>query len=278
MTRRQHAGERDVVRDRGAGVDVLEQLAGRDQRRGAAARAVEERDHLRHRGHLHGARRIDADDRADQHRRADDDPVDDPLRERRDDRDQHADHEIRLPSRAVFGELRKRSPRMKRIPVTRYAMSTGFAGGFGGIHVRCPRGGGVCARPEHREHPFRHRVAAEDVQRREQDEDEAGDRAERRVRGSRDEDRADQHDAVDRVGRRHQRRVQRRRDLRDHLEADEDGEDEDRQLGEQMNGHAAPPVSAARVGACTTSPSRVIVVPATISSVGSSASAPSLMM
>ncbi len=44
-----------------------------------------------------------------------------------------------------------------------------------------------------------------------------------------DQDRADQDDAVDRVGAGHQRRVQRRGDLGDHLEADEDAEDEDRQ-------------------------------------------------
>ena len=46
---------------------------------------------------------------------------------------------------------------------------------------------------------------------------------------------AEHHDPVDRVGLGHQRRVQRRRDLRDHLEAHERGEDEDRQLGNQIH-------------------------------------------
>ena len=43
----------------------LAELRPRDQRDRAAADAVEQRDHLRHRGHLHLARRGDADDRAD---------------------------------------------------------------------------------------------------------------------------------------------------------------------------------------------------------------------
>ena len=47
---------------------------------------------------------------------------------------------------------------------------------------------------------------------------------------------AEQHDPVDRVGGRHQRRVQGVRHLRDDLEADERGEHEDGQLGEEVHG------------------------------------------
>src|SRR5450755_3680561 len=57
----------------------------------AAARAVEERDHLRHRGHLHDAPGIDADDRAHDDAQRDDPPLDDALCEYRDNRDEHAD-------------------------------------------------------------------------------------------------------------------------------------------------------------------------------------------
>ena len=61
----------------GSGRAVVE-LGERDQRRRAAADAVEQRDHLRHRGHLHAARRDRAEGAADDH--ADDDlPVADDL-------------------------------------------------------------------------------------------------------------------------------------------------------------------------------------------------------
>jgi hypothetical protein len=43
------------------------QLRERDQRRRAAADAVEQRHHLRHRGHLHAARRDRSETAADQH-------------------------------------------------------------------------------------------------------------------------------------------------------------------------------------------------------------------
>ena len=70
----------------------LAELDERDQRHRAAADAVEQRHHLRHRGHLHAARAGDADGGAD--RDADDDqqPVADArLQQRRADRDRHAD-------------------------------------------------------------------------------------------------------------------------------------------------------------------------------------------
>ena len=48
-----------------------------------------------------------ADRRADDQRRDDHDPVDDPLRQRRDDRDQHpGQRSAGCRARAVFGELR----------------------------------------------------------------------------------------------------------------------------------------------------------------------------
>ena len=49
------------------------------------------------------------------------------------------------------------------------------------------------------------------------------------------QDAAEHDDAVDRVGGGHQRRVQRVRHVRDHLEADERGQDEDRELGQEVH-------------------------------------------
>ena len=56
---------------------ALAELDERDQRDRAAADAVEQRHHLRHRGHLHVARRGDADRRADGD--ADDDQAQSPI-------------------------------------------------------------------------------------------------------------------------------------------------------------------------------------------------------
>jgi hypothetical protein len=49
---------------RSAGRDASS-IRHRDERRRAAAAAVEDRDHLRHRGHLHARAEVDADRRAD---------------------------------------------------------------------------------------------------------------------------------------------------------------------------------------------------------------------
>src|SRR5439155_9386399 len=63
-----------------------------DEGRSATARAIEERDHLRHRGHLHHPRADEAGDPADRDPRQDErDPAPDVRgEERRDDRDEHA--------------------------------------------------------------------------------------------------------------------------------------------------------------------------------------------
>ncbi len=61
--------DRDVGRDVGEAAGLAE-LGPRDQRDRAAADAVEQRDHLRHRGHLHLARRGHADGGADRRGRA----------------------------------------------------------------------------------------------------------------------------------------------------------------------------------------------------------------
>ena len=84
---------------------------------------------------------------------------------------------------------------------------------------------------------------------------------------------AEQHDAVDRVGGGHERRVQRVRHLRDDLEADEGGEHEDGQLGEQVHlrGHLR---GAALAPSCTISPSWVMQAPSMISSSKSSSARP----
>ena len=56
---------RDERRDAFKAVRAALKFQTRDQRRRAAAEAVEERDHLRHRGHLHRIRADRADDEAD---------------------------------------------------------------------------------------------------------------------------------------------------------------------------------------------------------------------
>src|SRR4029453_15022430 len=115
--------------------------------------------------------------------------------------------------------------------------------------------------------------AADDVDRAEGDRDHA-DHVLEAVVGEPDHDQAaEHHDPVDRVRLRHQRRVQGRRHLRDHLEADEGGQHEDRDLGDQVHQALAPPASRAR--SLTISPSWVMPAPATISSSKSSFSFPS---
>src|SRR5689334_1112424 len=95
---------------------------------------------------------------------------------------------------------------------------------------------------------------------------------------------AQQHDSVDRVRTRHQRRVQHRRHFRDHLETDEDGQHEDRDLADQAHtespatarsacGPGAPISSLTR--SLTIRPSWVTQQPATISSSKSSVTRPS---
>ncbi len=72
----------------------FEELGRSDHRRSAAARAVEERDHLRHRGHLHGARRVDADRRTGADARQQNPPRagEVELEAGCDQRDRHAEH------------------------------------------------------------------------------------------------------------------------------------------------------------------------------------------
>ena len=102
--------------------EMLHQFAHRHERCRAAAAAVEDRDHLRHRGHLHGASEVDADDRADREAREDDVPLDRCLaRTSRSSAMTMPAIERRLPKRAVFGELMYLSPRMNKIPVIKYA-------------------------------------------------------------------------------------------------------------------------------------------------------------
>src|SRR6266540_1988723 len=84
-----------------------------------------------------------------------------------------------------------------------------------------------------------------------------------------------EHDAVDRVRGRHQWRVQGRRYLADHLEANEQGEHEDAQVGKERGGHDRLSSSSPAIAGCTTEPSWVSSTAAWISSVGSMARRPS---
>src|SRR5205085_11331416 len=87
---------------------------------------------------------------------------------------------------------------------------------------------------------------------------------------------AEDHDPVDGVGARHQRGVQRVGHLGDDDEADEAGEHEDGEVGDE---HRRAPYAAAPAAclapSCTISPPRVTHAPAITSSSKSSASAPS---
>src|ERR1700679_2852357 len=185
--------------------------------------------------------------------------------------------ERRLPKRAVFGELMYFRPRMNRIPVIRYATLSQVA--------YCETASTLVvllsddrARPEHREHPLRHGVSAENVERRQHDQDKADHWTERGESQAGDEDRADEYDAVDGGCGRHQRGMQGARYAPDYFDADEHREDEDRELGEQMVGHAVPfASSASSVGLCTIVPLCTSVVPAMISSDMSKMIAASLM-
>src|SRR4051794_14008430 len=113
---------------------------------------------------------------------------------------------------------------------------------------------------EHAEHPVGDHEATDDVDRAEGDGDHA-DHLLQGVIGRADDYQAAEHDdAVDRVGLRHQRRVQSRRHLGDDLEADEGGEDEDRDLDHQAHDAASLALSL------TISPSLVSREPAMTSS------------
>ena len=79
-------------RVRAVGRAVVAELDPGDQRHGAAADAVEQRDHLRHRGHLHLARRGHADGGAERDAERDQPPVAlAGVQQRRDHGDRHAD-------------------------------------------------------------------------------------------------------------------------------------------------------------------------------------------
>src|SRR5918994_3487736 len=128
---------------------------------------------------------------------------------------------------------------------------------------------------EHPEHAVGHEEAADDVDRPEGDRDHEQELVEEAGGLADQQQAAEQHDPVDRVRRRHQRRVQGVRHLRDHLEADEGGEHEDGELGEQIHDYAATP-AAARAPSWTISPTRMMQAPASTSSSKSRLNSPSL--
>src|SRR5690242_18675574 len=105
---------------------------------------------------------------------------------------------------------------------------------------------------EHAEHAVRDEEAADDVDRAERDRDHEQDVVEHAVDVADQQQAAEHDDAVDGVRAAHQRGVQRVGHLRDHLEADERGEHEDGQLGQEVHQ--------------TTFPSRTTQAPLTTSS------------
>ena len=118
--RRQDERDRDVALQIARERRLAVELRPRDESRCAAADAVEQRHHLRHRGHLHAARRDRAERAADHHR--DDHPevvVQPVLAERRRDRERHPGRADPTPRRARAGFERSRSAQMKVTIVTR---------------------------------------------------------------------------------------------------------------------------------------------------------------
>ena len=95
--------------------------------------------------------------------------------------------------------------------------------------------GGLGPLLEHLEHAIGDEEAADHVDRAERDRDHQDQLGEEAGSLADQQDAAEQNDPVDRVGRRHQRRMQGVRHLRDHLEAHERGEHENRQLGQQVH-------------------------------------------
>ena len=148
-----------------------------------------------------------------------------PVEQREEHRDPHADRGDEFPSRAVFGELSWRMPRMSssgghEVGEVDDALLTASTHA-----LRRP----PFALLEHLEHAVGDDEAADDVDRREDDGDEPERLLQVGLGRARDQSiAADEDDAVDGVRARHQRRVQHGRHLRDHLEPEEHREHEDR--------------------------------------------------
>src|SRR5215208_7136195 len=127
-----------------------------------------------------------------------------------------------------------RAPRRRRLPAGGAALLT---------HLSClVLRAGRLAFLEHLQHPVGDHEPADDVRGAEHDRREPDPaRQEIGIGGAGDQDRADDHDPVNRVRSRHERRVEQRRHLRDHLEAEEDREREDRELDDELRevAHAA---------------------------------------
>jgi len=91
--------------------------------------------------------------------------------------------------------------------------------------------------PEHPQHALGDEEAARDVDRREQNGDGAENHR-RRARGAGElEESAHEDDAADRIGDAHERRVERGRDVPNDLPANETGEDEHREMGDEARRH-----------------------------------------
>ena len=150
---------------------------------------------------------------------------------------------MRLPRTAVRGPVSPHQPEDEQAR-TRRCRGRDEVGlldeGRGERQAHVPASSASCLgaglRLEHLEHPVGDQEAADDVDRAEGDRDRRGSTLSSALRSSAEpehEQAAEHDDAVDRVGARHQRRVQRVRHLRDHREADEAGQDEDRELGDE---------------------------------------------
>src|SRR4051812_38706356 len=133
---------------------------------------------------------------------------------------------IWLPRTAVRGPRSIRSPTMNIEKATMYSRSMKSLRLIAAFRLLAL---------EHPEHPVGDQEAADHVDRAEGDGDHQQHVVDHAVRRPDEQQAAEHDDAVDGVRAAHQRRVQRVRHLRDHLEADERGKHQDRQLGQQVH-------------------------------------------
>ena len=259
---------------------VQAELRPGDQEHRAAADAVEQRDHLRHRGHLHLARRRHADGGAQRDAEGDQAPVAlERVEQRGDHRDRHADGRDAV---AAHGGGRAREPAQTLdeqregddVEDVAEALALQEAWPAAEDHgpSPCPRRRRPCPRAScglgldlnissmrsvTRKPPTtlivpkamaitRMTLLKVSLPARPMTQQAA-----------------EQHDPVDRVGARHQRRVQRVGHLRDDDEADEAGQHEDREVGREgaREDHGAASTAALAPG-WTISPSRTMHAPA----------------
>src|SRR5687768_3394446 len=173
-----------------------------------------------------------------------------------------------FPERAVPGELRRLSPKMKRTAEMMYAAAITDSRSSPITLLRV-------ALAEHLEHSVGHDEAAEYVCGPEHDSDEAKRLEEQRVGRPRHQHRAQHDDSMYCVRGRHQRGVQHGRDASDYLEADEHRKGEHVNAQHDFGRHATASVARFLIAAFLISPFAVTQTASMMSSLMSSLRLPS---